>query len=98
MAVPVFCENEVAGTGDGGRLKTGWDWRAAVGQDIFVIIGIGYPKQAVCKTAETVLPPIGHKPVGQDAAILLQHGFVCGLGSKRLAEFSQKIGKVFIRG
>jgi len=43
MAVPVFCENEVVGTG-GGRLKTGWDWRATVGQNIFVIIGIGYPK------------------------------------------------------
>ena len=28
-------------------------------QDVFIIIGISYPKQAVCKTAETVLPPIG---------------------------------------
>ena len=35
-----------------------------VGQNVFVIIGIGYPKQAVCKTAETVLPPIGYKLVG----------------------------------
>ena len=30
-----------------------------VGQNVFIIIGVGYPKQAVCKTAETVLPPIG---------------------------------------
>ena len=30
-----------------------------VGQNVFVIIGIGYPKQAICKTAETVLPSIG---------------------------------------